>query len=1132
MTDPALDEFLRPASPAIPLPPGFRTDISRETGSVSLLVDRHAPALLPSGAAVPCRLDGCQRVDAVLVEDGSLLVSDSIQNRVLRYPVPAAGAEGARPVEEHPVPPGARIVAMARRGDDFLLLDKEFSQIRVCGPGWQERGTAGSRLGYRMPGRGFPRLGFEFPEDLLFSGGTLWVSDSGNQRLVALDSTLREWREILLPIHPRHILLARGDWILVSGFDQSLMAISSRHGFISRWPASSHHLRLIDSKREDGTFLALDPSGKPAAYSWTAGPVSEWPISPGRMGLRFSILAERGDGAGAAKLLSEYPDSILAYFQHFSSPEYMSLARAALDTRIEGFNRRLQEYGQEILARASEYVSGFQPGKVVPDPEAAELERAAKRFLLERKIKLFRSTLRKFRQVADMARSQPTLHQEARQALSTRVESARERLAEADHRIQSALDSLSEPDLAAAIAGYYLASDELHILPDSPEAGPRLFHAWYLADLLGSFHSNLAELYRKRGDMERYKLFMERELSLFPDRAHLMVNYVNALIARNELDPALSILDRQANRDKENIHYLYSRVYRLRNEKEKAAQHLKRELELFPNRVELIPELLDLRAMTMEETDRFVKQILSASVPAIDTCLNVARLFLKRSQAEKAREYIERELAYFPENQSAWAMKLESELNCSSLDRKAIRYCLRHLSHDTPRVHMLRSQAFLSLEDAGSSWQELLGAFQFLEDPKIYSAHVGLFSVLDEITPDAVGMEALYKLLQVLKKAGSGNGIEVYLSFRKHVMGDHIFPDIPRFSDSEYLLNNPARQSARRHFLEVAHRQNCDGNEASAMEMLRTILSADPRDSSVLLEEFPANKVTLRLKKDYYFKVEPLVTLDLPPFWIQPSGEGGVWVSLETGNPECPYAFRLVGPSGERMAQFESRMVTSGFFHEYRGLLIVSTPEGFVEVEPSGNPTGNLWPCSLREVRQFERMDELGGILVAHMGEHALDVIGTEGKQQRLCQLQNLPERIDGIRPIMVTRFAIWEKTIHFLGWHADRIRRIRISGGALNEIVLPRLSAGDGWTGIHVSTEGMTLISFFSGLCWRLGLEGGVHYQAPIHGCAGNVRCEISHITDDFRKEAILAPDRRHKRIFRIITNPVPTRVHQNRTI
>ncbi|MCP5108849.1 MAG: hypothetical protein GY950_36030, partial [bacterium] len=177
---------------------------------------------------------GIKQIDTVFFTEETLVAADSLSKKFYRWsprlePDKTVSISGCT---EYPLPPGSIITAAASRDDNFYLLDKGNSMIRVCDREFRELKTIGSRMGYMYEEERRQRLGFEFPEDMVISEDRFLVSDSGNKRLVVIDGEGKQENVIKLPEFPYKFISCDRDRVVLSDFDRSVMMVSLKYGFI------------------------------------------------------------------------------------------------------------------------------------------------------------------------------------------------------------------------------------------------------------------------------------------------------------------------------------------------------------------------------------------------------------------------------------------------------------------------------------------------------------------------------------------------------------------------------------------------------------------------------------------------------------------------------------------------------------------------------------------------------------------------------------------------------------------------------------------------------------------------------------------------------------------------------------
>ncbi|HNX98144.1 MAG TPA: hypothetical protein PKK12_10730, partial [Candidatus Aminicenantes bacterium] len=620
------------------------------------------------------------------------------------------------------------------------------------------------------------------------------------------------------------------------------------------------------------------------------------------------FLLDHGEKEGACELArgGESP-LLLEYWERTRDTSVVEAASASAREICAGCRASHERLAAEIGRLAGEYLAIVHDLPGHDEPEAAQVEREVIGSTLREVAGGFQRNLAAWRRSAQML-TQAGAGADGWDGLAEEWRQDCRRCRDELARV------LRDRDLGGAgkpLLVYWLAAESLRAVQGRPLE--KLPFSRNLVQVLSGFHSTLAWLAIDLGlPEETYDWLMEEELTRFPDRHRIFFERLGRWITRGRLDEAQAQLARLPGQDNENVHLYWSRLFQKRGDLTQAASHLKRELELYPNRTDLISELVQLNALPQAEIETLLAKVAATARLTQESWLSLARIrftwgdiggargfvaralevgprspaarallrsirmreivrggereervraevrellkpdspgespepgfwleaaqfFLSIDDLDSARTYLEREMSLHPENPWGWAMRMNFLLGKPPAPEAEIRQCLDHLGDGTPDWHLLRSRAHHALGEPASCWHELLGALPLLEDPAVYRVHAGLFSVLDEVAPEAAGIEALTRLFRSIQAQGEGRGIGVYLSFLKHGLGWDIPLDLPPLGLLEYIQQGVAPTMVRKLLVEKAAGEIRKGDASTGLSDLRSLLGCFPQESPALL---------------------------------------------------------------------------------------------------------------------------------------------------------------------------------------------------------------------------------------------------------------------------------------------------------
>ncbi len=646
-------------------PPSFYGETVQPAGGDWFAASAEAGRLLRMSATGEVlgdwRLQGLRRVDALLGTPAGCWLWDGLAGRASLFQLDPAGAAPI-PLRTVPLPPFARIVrALVLADDRLLLLDRGLGLLRIWDGEGRETGTVGRRLSGQGAAADPSRVGFEFPEDLLLDNETIWVSDTGNQRLVSLNREFEPMGTIPLPDSPRRFTGKSADFLAVTAPDGREFLVAKKYGLVGEWPPA---VPAIDPGTPvlapDGSLLALDEQGglrqrPPLSFP----PLAEWLARPGLELANLSRLLEEGETTRAGELALACGGEVLLAYRQASGDALVAKAAATIAKKAgaecQAEHARLES---EIRVVVSQVVTIVRDLVGHPDPETAQVEREVAAHALKGAIVRFQDNLAAWRRAAAILEELAGAGWgELPDRWRRECETSRQELA----RVLAAYDL---PAAEKPFVTWWLAAESLRAVPGGPiETLP--FDRNLVLTLDGYF-STLARLALHLGlDQEVYDRLIEEELARFPDRDWLIFERLGHWIERGKFESVERQLNHLANQDRENVHLYWSRLLAKQGKTTEAAAHLKRELELYPTRAELVPELVRLGVMQQGEIDNLLMEVTTRGKPDKGFWLGIAQAYLAVRRSTSAIECFEREITLFPENHAA---KLALLTHLSSVD--------------------------------------------------------------------------------------------------------------------------------------------------------------------------------------------------------------------------------------------------------------------------------------------------------------------------------------------------------------------------------------------------------------------------------------------------------------------------------
>lgn len=810
------------------------------------LFDPIRPALIQLSASYEVlqhrALPEAKTIDSVCFGKDFLVAADSRGRRLHHWQV-TVGAGDKVMLTEHttyPLPVHSTIAAMAAGENQLLLLDKEACMIRVLDGDFKEIKTVGSRMGYIYDDMEQRRLGFEFPEDMLTVGDRVLVSDSGNKRLVVIDTAGGEWKQeqvIPLPEYPyKFIFWDGGDRVTVSDFDRSVMTVSLAFGFVCR-EALNAAVDFFPSFSTGGRCIT--GSENTAEHEIVALETPETPLETlaAEAGnklvlMRLMLRENRVDEARAIALADE---SLLPeYAKYTSADTAVAEPLATYVQKTVGADFEMNEtLRTDVYALSVQFIKVYKYIPECDDTEAAHIDKENIRHRMFLKLKDYRSRLRRMVYLADAVREYPETAERLKRMLDERFQAVKQGIAAAIDNIEGNLQQFNEAALLEAVVSYWLfGEEESSLFRPAGFRYEKLFGDTFLLAILNDFYYHTAELFLKRGKVDQYISFADREITMYPDKMGMFKQFINRLLQLKKSDDVVRMLEKFPDKNKENVNYFYYRVYLLKNDRDRAFYHLKRELDLFPHRNDLIPPLLRLNRMNREEAEVYIDKILEKSGRSIDACLNVAKAFQGIGDNEEAEVYVDKELHHFPENQNAVASKLGLLLTRG--DKDELRRLVTGLT--TQRFALLRSKVYYVLGDFENSWTYFKN---FMVENSVETTAVMntfLFESLDRLRPDETEIAGLWEMAGRVKLKAYKDELLVYLSFLKYFLGRDMgagVGEIDKYPDETYLSAYSTGVRAHDYFFERVKQLNEEQQWDELLALVEKILKYNPGDKDI-----------------------------------------------------------------------------------------------------------------------------------------------------------------------------------------------------------------------------------------------------------------------------------------------------------
>ncbi|MCX6583379.1 MAG: hypothetical protein NT166_24645 [Candidatus Aminicenantes bacterium] len=734
------------------------------------------------------------------------------------------------------LPNGSIIAAAAANDNHYFLLDKGLCLIRIYDKERKEIKTVGSRMGYRCdePEPGKQRLGFEFPEDMILHRDRILVSDSGNKRLVVLDNNWKLEKVITLPEFPYKFIFCDQDRVVVSDFDRSVMTVSLKYGFLSMteldFPVdfssafcygrtcrvAGENTGAQENEVNEQWLLEM-PEMPAAALAEEAGNF------PALMRIMMAENAENPIAVAEAREIALNHEELLPEYARLigqqTDGEVENRLTAYVEKTIHAAATKNEDAKEEIAKLSFEFIKKYKAIPNSSDTEAANIDKENIRRHLFLKLKDFRSRLKQIvalkntlQEVTGLPKPLKVLtdfvekrFQVVKQGIETNLKG-----------IEDNLRNFNEPDILNFIVHYWLFSEEERILYGVPGFNyEKLFGDRFLLAILNNFYYSIAELFLSRHKIEEYISFSEREVAMYPDKMDIFKQFLNKLLHLGKYDDVLRMLKKFPDPNKEDVNYFYYRVYLEKGDADNAFNHLKKELDLYSHRVDLIPELIELNKLTPDQVQHYIDGILEKSPQAIDMHLYAARSFQKTGDDEKAEFYLDRELELFPENKAAILLK-----------------------HDLFAGHIPPTSA--AVDPASSvyfrkTWETFKTFMKIHRDETTAAQVISFFTALNFLPCESEGLKEIMALKEETVFASYKKEIAVYLSFMKYFRGVTTaeLEAVEKYAPVVYLSAYSTGRLAYDYFFKEAQRLAAVRQYEAMFPVIEDILKYNPGDKEI-----------------------------------------------------------------------------------------------------------------------------------------------------------------------------------------------------------------------------------------------------------------------------------------------------------
>jgi tetratricopeptide (TPR) repeat protein len=592
----------------------------------------------PSGK--PIALPQTIWIDRLFLMSGDAYLADWRAQRLWRFEI------GTGSLSEITLPQPSDLVAMHETiaGDRWVLIRSQ-AQLVCLGQDWSLKKRLGTRLGIASE----KRLGFEWPDDALFShdGSQVLLADSGNNRLVRLDTQAETFFSMPLPIRPAFILYDGPEGWLISDGADDLVWGSDRYGPIrhdSGQPMQSCRI-LRDAEKLYGT----DEAG-----NWgeiriqKPEKVADSKILVAGLLMRLEKEADKapeiltGKDVATLQELLRYSKGDAEWLLHLTQSEILT-------TLIPNPFAYLDSLDADAHALHDLASGAVNTGTA----ESNRIEGAVVSYRLKKRIGQMIEELRAWYFLMQRLRELRITPVDSLKKTAELVKIARTTIKEVAVLLDQERPVINQTTLITLLVRYKLAH---YVILELGEDASRSRITPFNQDIIRAIELPdvvAADIHLQRGETEPFKSLYERAIAAHPEFGYLPLSYIDKLLKLEDLEAVEQNLASIAHKTQERINYRLSNLYRKKGDNEKAAYHLRKELSLFPNWIELIVPLLEISEMDDLELSALLDRALIARKGQIDTHYHLGKIYLYRNQAANALESFLTEFVLFPENENA-----------------------------------------------------------------------------------------------------------------------------------------------------------------------------------------------------------------------------------------------------------------------------------------------------------------------------------------------------------------------------------------------------------------------------------------------------------------------------------------------
>jgi len=726
-------------------------------------------------------------------------------------------------------------VSIVFRINDFVLLDKNNSNIKVFDYELKLKGVYSRRF---RAVKTTDILGFEFAEDMIQKNEKFYFSDSGNKRIVITDNDFNFVSEINLDFNPFKILYKGEEVLVVSDFSALLYPVFLKYGLVGK-PIEVEDINLFKTFFYNNKFFSLSEDRKNLIEFDFSDMNLEEIVELSEEKLKLNYYIDKKMNIKLKTLLENNKELIFDYYLIAQDENYYNDFNNIVNKKIEKYFKEINDFEKTIYELSLKFVKLYKYVAFSDDKEEAHIKKENFRNEFNLKLSEFFKILDEIVSLKNGLDKKK--HEKFFKFIYEKKLEYENKIKNSYDKIKSILKNFNEEAFLENICQNWVLNEVVKRIFDINENQEFVFFKEkFLISILNDFYLNVGKIFLKFNKIEQFEYFVKKEIEMFPSKSSIVFQLVDVLINHKKYDSALDLLKKFPNQNQENINYKFHIIYWQRGDYKKAFEFLKKEFDLFPHKVELIPKLVSMGFLSKEEFNKYIEILKSKKDMGIDYYLNIAKLYLSVKDFDEALRYVNEELKNYPENQDAILFKLRLLINHIG-DFKELRELIKGLTKDNKEAYLLKAKSFFILKEYEKSFYSFMDYLKSnLSDDEIINK-LYLFEVLNYVEVKLKVINKILDLRDLVNNSYVLNEINTYLSFVKYYMKfQKIDISVEKFDEENYLSSYSASLISHKYFSNKVEEyfEKCESK--SFFKLCKKILKYNPDDERLfnLIERF------------------------------------------------------------------------------------------------------------------------------------------------------------------------------------------------------------------------------------------------------------------------------------------------------